>query len=435
MKYTATPSRFFVALVMVALLLAATACFGNPNPKQNANGTAVQFYDLVVTYNDGYNDCYVSDQSRLFGIRVCPASSMPARGTVVSYLYGWIQTTTRGERYINASVVNASTSTADIAPIRCAGEAVGGGNWNYNSQTGAGQQGYMGRAGLNNIGTVATVSGHFVSASGDWLLIDDTGYDEFNLDKTLYCYMGTCPGWSTIRDQLGALVDSCRVTGVISVTSIAGTIRPILLCRDLQDLDYATESVITAPTGTFVTGGWSLFSLPRPATDPNPWDVLNTNGGYLEENLTGWNPHTQTQTVFDTYYEYGYFYCRWDTGYWLHVDGFTAPTMSYEGDPNDRDSWVPLGAEGTAIIGCPFDSSVEWEDVLVTDGLQIKTMTQARDAGWLDSILYGWDPANGGSMTQVGLPDDWVDDTSIDPWKGYWCTTNTDGLALIMPVP
>jgi len=45
---------------------------------------------------------------------------------------------------------------------------------------------------------------------------------------------------------------------------------------------------------------------------------------------------------------------------------------------------------------------------------------------------YWWDSSNQ-SLCDLGLPEDYVNDNTLQPWHGYWVQYYADNLALIIP--
>ena len=75
---------------------------------------------------------------------------------------GSVRTNENGERYIEASTVS-QYGTGTIEPIFITNQSVGGGDWQYDPGTGAGQQGVRGGYGLNNIGLLVRTCGRVES--------------------------------------------------------------------------------------------------------------------------------------------------------------------------------------------------------------------------------------------------------------------------------
>lgn len=141
-----------------------------------ADGETVMLSGLTVTagsprYPDFF---YVESANRSSGIRVAKASHGMQVGSKVD-VSGMMQTLASGERYIAASTVT-QVGTGSVSPLGMANARLGGGNWVYDSASGAGQIGIAGATGLNNIGLLVTVWGKVTSATeSSCFYVDDGG--------------------------------------------------------------------------------------------------------------------------------------------------------------------------------------------------------------------------------------------------------------------
>ena len=105
------------------------------------------------------------------GIEVLLASSGlsdAARADVA----GTMRTMRCGERYIDPVLVVPEPG-ASVTPVAMTAASVGGGDWFYNSVTGAGQSGVAGGTGLNNIGLLVRTSGKFTYVDAQTFLVYD----------------------------------------------------------------------------------------------------------------------------------------------------------------------------------------------------------------------------------------------------------------------
>jgi hypothetical protein len=96
---------------------------------------------------------------------------------------------------------------------------------------------------------------------------------------------------------------------------------------------------------------------------------------------------------------------------------------------------------GWNLIGNLAIQVIDWNlsQLLVRRGSEIKTLSQAQQAGWIEDYAWGWEQdANNPNTGRYVL----VYDTSIipgvkgqlEPWKGYWVYAHTD-CELILPPP
>ncbi len=87
----------------------------------------------------------------------------PAHNFVVGDIVnitGFMRTSWEGERYLRArDITLASQGEVTFKPVSTATKNVGGGDWFYDSLTGAGQKGLSGNYGLNNVGRPVKITG------------------------------------------------------------------------------------------------------------------------------------------------------------------------------------------------------------------------------------------------------------------------------------
>jgi len=129
-------------------------------------------------------------------------------------------------------------------------------------------------------------------------------------------------------------------------------------------------------------------------------------------------------------------------GYWLKLTPgqsrklYTLGRMVSEEQPSS----IILSC-GWNAIGNSFTQAIFWQldQIQVRKGGEVKTLTQAQQAGWIEDYAWGWeqdenDPFKGKYVL--------VYDTSIvpevkgqiEPWKGYWVYAHQD-CELILPPP
>ena len=142
--------------------------------KQNGNAKTVTVVGAVVSAVFG-SYFYVESDDRTAGIRVNKTSHGMSVGRRAN-VSGILSTDTQGERYIAATTVSDAGNGA-VAPLYSAQNRLGGGNWSYDSATGAGQRMVTGGTGLNNIGLLMRISGKVIArdtaASPTWFVVDD----------------------------------------------------------------------------------------------------------------------------------------------------------------------------------------------------------------------------------------------------------------------
>lgn len=206
--------------------------------------------------------------------------------------------------------------------------------------------------------------------------------------------------------------------------------------------------VITSPPGA-ISNSWNLFALPIIPKDPSPVAIMSPeydpgDGSALSyKGLYRWDASNQGLEMFDSFVPESFGNLCIGEGYWLQLFPEDTLPISYEGFTfNDSlDTWVSLPKAGWTIIGQPFSYPVDpiadpypWADVLVTDGIETRTMDEATlcPSPWLDSMAYWWDSEHQG-LVDMGTPDAWASNTSLWAWHGYWVQSYKDNLALIFP--
>ena len=137
--------------------------------KTSTDNTQVDIVDGIVTA--AWNDCfYVEAADRSSGIRVYQAANSQSIGNGVDVL-GAVGTDSDGERCIMATGVYPD-STGSVAPLGLSNRNLGGGPM-LDPNTGAGQQGVAGGAGLNNIGLLVSTWGKVQHADSGFFYVDD----------------------------------------------------------------------------------------------------------------------------------------------------------------------------------------------------------------------------------------------------------------------
>lgn len=142
------------------------------NPKLVPDDGIIRMGDLIVTAQ--FAGCmYVQPANRLWGIRINDTAGSYPPGNQLT-IAGAIATNPDLERCIDSSLI-AWSGTASCAPIGVPLKYLGGGSYQYDPNTGAGQIGVAGGAGLNNIGLLVKVWGRVteIDPGGAWFVIDD----------------------------------------------------------------------------------------------------------------------------------------------------------------------------------------------------------------------------------------------------------------------
>ncbi len=158
-------------LALAALCLAAQGYCANI--KLNADNTNVSNLNLTVAaaFSD-YIYC-MSDEG--WGICVKPRSGSFAAGTAVRVTAGKMATLTSGERYINTATLTRVSTGNTVKPVFVNVKNVGGGDFNYNATTKAGQCGAKGTEGANNVGMFVRVFGEVTATGSDYFNLSHSG--------------------------------------------------------------------------------------------------------------------------------------------------------------------------------------------------------------------------------------------------------------------
>ncbi|MCL5103979.1 MAG: S8 family serine peptidase [Armatimonadetes bacterium] len=140
-------------------------------PFQQEAGPSVGLSGLVLTnaYGWPYTMFYVEQQGHVAGIRVEPLSqiSWGYPGAFVQ-IGGRMSTTADHEKYIaNATIFPTGDGLEGYPPVYLSNKRLGGGDYHWNWDTFAGQQGVLGGVGLNNIGLWVRTTGHVAGISED----------------------------------------------------------------------------------------------------------------------------------------------------------------------------------------------------------------------------------------------------------------------------
>jgi uncharacterized repeat protein (TIGR01451 family) len=167
------------------------------------------------------NVFYIETLSRSSGIRVEKAGHTLVAGQTVR-IFGFVKTNADGERTIDASWAQWDTGSGTAPPLLMTTRSIGGGSFNYNQSTGAGQKGVLGGTGLNNIGLLVRIGGKVVerdsSPGPTWFKIGDGSSTNV---KVIVPSGGTVPALNTFQKVNGA--SSCYKVGSDLYPQILGT--------------------------------------------------------------------------------------------------------------------------------------------------------------------------------------------------------------------
>lgn len=231
------------------------------------DGDGVMLTGKVVTYT-GTNMLYIQEADRSSGIRVVSPGHTIATGSTVS-VSGLLSTSETYEREILAEYIGHQDAEDQVAPLILANRSLWGGNWNYNPETGAGQMGMTGGTHLNTTGLLVQTTGRvaYVSPQAGVIFITDGSALPWTGSMATGSVQVRFPGAITASIQAGMVV---TVTGVVSMDQVGESTIPVLLARDVDDLqrDFPNLDAVFVSAGSFLMGnsgvGYDLLEgLPR----------------------------------------------------------------------------------------------------------------------------------------------------------------------------
>jgi hypothetical protein len=414
-----------------------TLVYGPPPPTEYSTGRTKTLGDgasvilgtdvpVVVTavFSEGF---YVEAQDRSSGIKVTGGSAQEGQLVQVA---GVLRTAPNGERYVEASSVTPSGNGA-IEPLGLTTKGFYGGDFFYDPATGAGQKGMIGGAGLNPVGLLVSTLGQVTAFDASTVSITD-GYHP---PITVQLPVGSA------TPPVGNFIG---VTGIVSIQASAEGLLPVLRPRGLRDLtlDLAPlQATFTAPIATLAAGS-NLFSLPGIPDQPSLPDVLagvaTGDGANLNGRITRYDAPTQSEVFWQSGQPDLFGSLLLGEGYRLELSPGDPTDLAFRGfNPDFADRFISLPRQGATRIGTPYSFAVDWEQVLVTDGMKTVTLRQAAKEefpNWVNSLARYFDNV---SQTDqyLGLSEDHPDRTHLEPWQGYWMISLKDNLALIVPAP
>ena len=192
--------------------------------KRASDGALGELSGAIVTaaFPDFF---YVESDDRSSGIRVeSPGHTLfvGTRATVI----GTVETNANGERFISAHTLSQDGS-GSVDPVAIANRAIGGGDFFYDSETGAGQQGMTGCLGLNNVGMLVSTCGMVTERN------PAQNPAAFDIDDGSASGLTVLVPDGVVPPNLGEYV---TVTGLVSCKKTDEQVRAILLTRSQNDV-------------------------------------------------------------------------------------------------------------------------------------------------------------------------------------------------------
>jgi len=266
-----TTSRTSIAITTLCLaaLALATRAFGAlsvAEAKLRADNVSAQLSSKIVTYA-GSGFFYIQEDNQFTGtpgssfggLRVQKASHGYAAGMRVT-VSGDMHTTEHGERYL-LGLTSSQAGSGTVVPWLVNNSAVGGSDWNYDSQTGAGQRGVIAGGGLNNVGLLLRTTGYvnYVNSTSLVAYIDDgSGANDGN---TLGPIGDTLPGVRVVFPSAASLpqaMSRVAVTGVSSLYTVDGRPARVLLATGFSQVTASPVAsgldMLRIPGGGFLMG-------------------------------------------------------------------------------------------------------------------------------------------------------------------------------------
>ena len=228
-----------------------------------------------------------------------------------------------------------------------------------------------------------------------------------------------------------------------------------LLALVASGASFAADADIDVYTGT------NLIGISRVPFEPQPWTAVGDPGvfnAFTNFELSGklYRFVATTGSYAPAWLRFNpsaFGNCLLGDAYWLYNTTGVQKLVTYaavaDGVPDgggiQTDMWLSLPGKqvdgldlgGAHMIGHPFEHNTplnhtltNGDGVWLTDGTELKTLTEAKDAGWCSDTFYRFDNASGQYQTtrpRFGAYN------YLAPDVGYWFYTNKDNLALILP--
>lgn len=278
-----------------------------------------------------------------------------------------------------------------------------------------------------SIGTLAQVVGRVVSRGTDHFYLDDGSQlqDSTGAVGLRVTLKGLAQGNVIPLPAMGATL---RVTGILSrERDTQGRFYTVLRPRRASDIT-ASPMQRQYASPTFPRDRWYEFSLPAEPVNPAPAALFNQFP--LDNRLNRWSRVMQRWGVYNAQNESAFGGLLALEGYRLRSD---APRMvlmtGYAPDPG-ADRLVRFPRPGAHLFGSSLPDPVLWNRCLISDGIEMLTIAQAAQRGWIDPVLRYLN----GTVYWTIAPDDTGDDDSLRPWRAYWITTYRPNLQLIIPL-
>ncbi len=266
-------------LILSTALLAAPPRISIAEVKQSSDGSEVGCELARVTAVFG-DVIYIQQQDRAAGIRVEGVAKPYSLGQPV-YIAGILRTSDEGERFLECMDDSGLAGLEPIRPLFLPNKALGGTNWFFDPETGAGQLGVTEGSGLNSIGLLVRTGGSVTlmdsAVPPKWLYLDDGSGAPVKV---------ALPAGVAVDSGLQAAV----VTGICARESFGRVSHPVILVRRPSDIAtndarltaYFTATPTPAQPHQAVTfdGTLSKSGLPSRSIASYEWDFDCPDGNF-----------------------------------------------------------------------------------------------------------------------------------------------------------
>ena len=219
--------------------------------KLRGDGTQVGIHAGVVTAVFGCTSFYVEAADRVAGILVKTSGHDLTVGMCADVVGTMATDTTSGERYLSASYFEHE-GYGSAKPLFINPRWIGGTDWFYNSSNGAGQLGFPGATGLNNVGLLVRTAGKVTRKTASTITIKQGDVPEV-----------TCALPSSVTADTAW--DYAYVNGVVS-RYVSGTATyPRIRLRDSSDIHLASGACVYGNITSSTPGIYSrMFESQHP---------------------------------------------------------------------------------------------------------------------------------------------------------------------------
>ncbi|HOX27518.1 MAG TPA: hypothetical protein PLQ76_00030 [bacterium] len=230
-------------------------------------------------------------------------------------------------------------------------------------------------------------------------------------------------------------VGSASVSGTIGHWNTTGlTGQYTLKLEAVQKPPYSRTSTVTQTvtvtnsaqlSGTLPMGVWTMVALPGRPMEADPKTFIGDQGRY---EVQQWDPRAESDPYLQKYKINNIILNNAGQGFWVKpyekdiqysVDGYVTDTSEpvsislYSG-------WNQIGSP--YITRGSYTDAFRWSQVKVringgTTQEQVKTLLDAKNAGWIDGQFYGYSNNN---YTAYGLDD------ALTPYTGYFVKALVD---------